>query len=131
MERFLKSRQQHRDDTLTGSLITDLKIQADDNDWYHVEHMEPIRCGTIFGTLLLQAAGAHTSSDLGTSFVTDAFRLTASPGDYLYAVSQFEATGEKLGKGGDGNGVPEGGLTAALLGAALGLLGIARRFIRG
>ena len=44
---------------------------------------------------------------------------------------KFEATGETLTKGGDGKGVPEGGLTVALLGAALGLLGIARRFIRG
>ena len=76
---------------LTGSfLITDLKIQADDNDWYHVEYY-----GTdsvwhdIWDVTPPGGGGLHTSDlSVESPFVTNAFRRAASPGDYLYAVSQ-------------------------------------------
>jgi hypothetical protein len=116
---------------LTGAfLITDLKIQADNNDVYGVEYYG---ADSVWHNAWSVPApggwGLQTSSTGVAPFVTDRFRLTGSEGDWLYSISQFEATGQKLGRG--GSDVPEGGLTVALLGAALGLLGIARRFIRG
>lgn len=118
---------------LTGSfLISDLKIQADDNDVYKVEYFGADWAWHDAWTVPAPGGwGLTTSSTSVGAFVTDQFRLTAVSGDGLYSISQFEATGETLGKGGDDHSVPESGLTVALLGAALGLLGIARRFIRG
>ena len=117
---------------LTGSfLITDLKIQADNNDWYHVEYYgADAAWHTAWDVLAPNGGGVATSSAIVGPFATDKFRLTATTaGDFYYSITQFEATGQKLGK--SVPGVPEGGLTVALWGAALGLLGIARRFIRG
>ena len=118
---------------LTGSfLITDLKIQADNNDWYNVEYYGADSAWHNAWSVLAPNAGgiATSNSVVGAPFATNAFRLTATTSvDYYYSVTQFEATGQKLGR--SVPGVPDGGLTVALWGAALGLLGIARRFIRG
>ena len=114
---------------LTGSfLITDLKIQADDNDVYKVEYYGADAAWHDAWTVPAPGGwGLTTSSTSVGPFVTDMFRLTGTSGDSLYSISQFEATGEKSR---DVRDVPEGGLTVALLGAALGLLGIVRRFGR-
>lgn len=117
---------------LTGSFwITNLKLQADNNDRYHVEYY-----GTdsawheAWNTFVPNAGGIATSDTSVAPFVTNAFRLSAtSEADFYFSVTQFEATGERVVV--DPKGVPESGLTVALLGAALGLLGIARRCIRG
>jgi hypothetical protein len=115
---------------LAGSfLITDLKIQADDNDWYKVEYRgDDWMWHNAWDVSPPGGWGLQTSSTAVSPFVANAFRLTASPGDGYYAISQFEANGQRMG---DGKSVPEGGLTVALFGTALGLLGVVRRFIRG
>lgn len=115
---------------LTGSfLITDLKIQADDNDVYKVEYWGSDWAWHDAWTVPPPGGwGLKTSSTSVGAFVTDQFRLTAVSGDYLYSISQFEATGTKAR---EVNDVPESGLTIALWGAAVGLLALARRFIRG
>jgi hypothetical protein len=107
-------------------LITDLKIQADDNDWYKVEYLGlDLAWHLAWNVSPPFAWGLQTSSTIvGTPFVTDTFRLTAAPGDGYYAISQFEASGRKVGS------VPEGGATVVLFGAIMGLLASARRFIR-
>ena len=116
---------------LTGSfLITDLKIQADDNDSYKVEYWGSDWAWHDAWTVPAPGGwGLQTTGPEAVSpFVTNAFRLTAVAGDGYYAISQLEATGTKAR---DVNDVPESGLTIALWSAALGLLGLARRFVRG
>lgn len=112
---------------LAGSyLITDLKIQADDNDWYNVEYFGLDLAWHLAWSVSPPGGwGLQTSSAAVAPFVTSSFRLTAAPGDGLYAVSQFEAGGRKVS-----NNVPEGGATVAMFGAIVGLFAFARRFIR-
>jgi hypothetical protein len=112
---------------LAGSyLITDLKIQADDNDWYNVEYLGLDLAWHLAWSVSppggwgLQTSGAV----VGAPFVTSSFRLTAAPGDGYYAIAQFEANGRKV------DSVPESGATVVLFGAILGLLALSRRFLR-
>jgi hypothetical protein len=112
---------------LTGNyLITDLKIQADDNDWYNVEYLGLDLAWHLAWSVAPPGNwGLQTSSLIvGAPFVTNSFRLTAAPGDAYFAVSQFEASGRKV------DSVPEGGATVVLLGAIMGLFAFACRFIR-
>ena len=113
---------------LAGSyLVTDLKLQADDNDWYQVEYLGfDLAWHLAWNVSPPGGWGLQTSNfNVVTPFVTTAFRLTAAPGDGYYAISQFEANGRKVD-----NKVPEGGATVALLGAVMGLLAFSRRIIR-
>ncbi|HEY8993878.1 MAG TPA: hypothetical protein VIM71_04285 [Lacunisphaera sp.] len=112
---------------LAGSyLITDLKLQADDNDWYNVEYLGLDLAWHLAWSVSPPGGwGLQTSSFIvGAPFVTSSFRLTAAPGDGYYAISEFEANGRKVS-----NNVPEGGATVAFFGAIVGLLAIARRKI--
>lgn len=112
---------------LAGSyLITDLKIQADDNDWYNVEYLGLDLAWHLAWSVSPPGGwGLQTSSAVvGAPFVTSSFRLTAAPGDGYYAIAQFVANGRKV------DSVPESGATVVLFGAIVGLLGLARRFIR-
>ena len=101
--------------------ITDLKVQADDNDTYRIEY---------FGTDSLWHSawdipapggfGLTTSSiALGSAITTNELRFTATGGDGFYSVSQIEATGTST--------VPEATSTLAMFGGALGLLVFVRR----
>src|SRR4051812_29918309 len=80
---------------LTGSfLISDLKIQADNNDWYHVEYYGADSVWhNAWDFFSPNSGGIATSSVIvGAPFVTDKFRLTpTTAGDFYYSVTQFEA----------------------------------------
>ena len=102
--------------------ITDLKVQADDNDTYRIEY---------FGTDSLwhnawdiPAPGGYglttSSTTLGSAITTNELRLTATGGDGFYSVSQIEATGTRS--------VPDATSTLTLFAGAVGLIGFVRRF---
>ena len=108
--------------------ITDLKVQADDNDTYRLEY---------FGTdslwhdawdipapggwgLTTSSQNLLTSSlTLNSAITATELRFTATGGDGLYAVSQIEATGTRS--------VPEATSTLVLLGGVMSLLAFVRR----
>jgi hypothetical protein len=104
-------------------------IQADDNDNYRIEYWgTDAAWHDAWDVPPPGGWGLITSSTfLNSPIITDALRITETGGDGYYAVSQIEAKGKFLCCCPSGS-APDATSTVALLGGALGLIGLARRF---
>jgi hypothetical protein len=111
--------------SLTGwAVITDFKVQADDNDTYRIEYWGMDSLWHVGWDIPAPYSwGLVTSSTtLGSLITTNTLRFTATGGDGLYAVSQIEANGRFLP-----TKVPDNAATLMLLSGSLGLLAFMRR----
>ena len=106
--------------------ITDLSVQADDNDNYLLEYLgTDLAWHNAWAIPSVDSWGLITRSTiLGAPIVTSELRFTATGGDGYYAVSEIEANGQRIGS------VPEASSSFMLLAGALGLIGALRRRIR-
>jgi hypothetical protein len=108
-------------DLLGEFIITDLLLQADNNESYGIHYRDEFggwNALPIFGPS--GNFGMITRSAPVAPFVATAFRIDAFGGDAFYSVSEFQATGTP---------VPEPG-TLLLFGAGAGAAALRRRYAR-
>jgi hypothetical protein len=106
--------------------ITNMTMQADDNDRYHVEAWDGSAWSEVWTVLELPSAGLRTrlSGLFSTPVVTDRLRFSASAGDSYYAISEVQAFAE-----GSPTTTPEP-TALGLLAIALGGVGAASLYKR-